>query len=111
MSRTLPERTKPGAISASDMCSLPIKSVDDGLDVAQQVVDVKARGDLRGREPGSHRFIRLDQFPQLPALIRRFQRGPLDDGVRVFAREAALLDERGQQATRREQAEAALEVL
>src|SRR5436190_1606188 len=109
MSRTLPDRTKPGATSASDMCSLPFQSVDDGFNVAQQMVDVEARGDLIRRQPPCHRFIRLDQFPELAAFVGGLEGGPLDDRVGILARQAALFDERRQQAARSKQSEAALE--
>src|SRR5687768_11918567 len=104
MSRTLPERTKPGATSASDMSSLPFQSVDDRLDVAQQMVNVKAGGDLVGRQPACHVGVGLDQLAQLAPLVGGLQGGPLDDRVGVVARQAALLDERGEQPAAREEA-------
>src|SRR5512141_2745340 len=111
MSRTLPERTKPGAMSASDICSLPFQSVDDQLDVAQQLIDVETSGDLVGRQPAGHLVVGLHELTQLAPLVRRTQRRTLDDRVGVLARETALLDERGQQTARGEQPQAALQVL
>src|SRR3990172_5903427 len=108
MSRTLPERTKPGAISTSDMGGLSFQAGDDRLDVAQQVVDVEARADLVGRQPACDRLVRLDQLAQLAPLVRSAQRGTLDDRVRVLTRQATLLHQRGQEAAAGKEPQAAL---
>src|ERR671912_2247400 len=113
MSRTFPDRTKPGMSSASGMRTLLecVKTLQDLLDVAQQLALVEALGDLLGSEHFCDHGVRLDQLTQLATLVGRAQRGALHDAIRVLARQPAMLDEHRQKAAARVQAEAALDVV
>ncbi len=60
---------------------------------------------------GDHVRVSLRQVAQRPALVGGAQRIALHDRVGILAREAAFIHQRGQQAARGVQAEAALDVL
>ena len=91
MSRTLPERTKPGTSSASGMGVILqlFQSIDERVATWRSSVAIVETGrDLGGRQDARDIGVGLDQLAQLSPLVRGAQRGPLDDPVGVLARQA-----------------------
>src|SRR3954454_19349450 len=103
MWRTLPERTKLVASSATNddllgVCSRleRIEALDDHGAVLQVDGLVEARGEAFGFERSDDIGIGSRQLTQRPALVGRAQRISLDARVRVLARQTALVDQRAE---------------